>query len=119
MKSFNSFKYIYNHMQDVLKMTYLTQITRKKFLNASGALLAAESLPEITSAADESGGQGTEPPDVILINTDDLGQRLESYGVETVETPTIQALAERGVQFENAFTASPSCSQSRSALATG
>ncbi|MCF6177034.1 MAG: sulfatase-like hydrolase/transferase [Victivallaceae bacterium] len=41
------------------------------------------------------------------------------YGHETVQTPNMQALAERGVVFENAYCPSPLCLPSRSAFISG
>lgn len=99
--------------------------TRKRFLETSGSLIGAAALNSLFGSATARGTEQTNPdtgqkkPNILLITTDDLGQRLESYGVDTVETPTINALAEEGVKFENAFTAAPSCGQSRAALATG
>lgn len=58
-------------------------------------------------------------PNVVLITSHDLGQHLGSYGVDTVDTPNIDALADRGVQFGNAFTTTPVCSPSRGSLLTG
>jgi N-sulfoglucosamine sulfohydrolase len=58
-------------------------------------------------------------PNVVLITPHDLGQHLGCYGVSTVDTPAVDGLAERGVRFENSFTATPSCSPARAAIATG
>jgi choline-sulfatase len=41
------------------------------------------------------------------------------YGDSLVQTPNIDALAARGVRFENAYTACPICVPARAALATG
>jgi choline-sulfatase len=41
------------------------------------------------------------------------------YGNETVKTPNMQALAERGIVFENAYCPSPLCMPSRSAFVAG
>lgn len=93
--------------------------TRNAFLKAGGALLGA-GLGGVSATGGAAAVEpDPDPPNVVLINCDDLGQRLESYGVSTMRTPTIEALAADGVRFENAFTAAPSCSSSRAALATG
>jgi len=55
---------------------------------------------------------------VVLIHTDDTGRYIEPYGYG-VSTPALQALAEEGVLFRNAFAAAPTCSPSRGALVTG
>lgn len=58
-------------------------------------------------------------PNVILILTDDHGAHLSALGTPGLSTPNIDALAERGMLFTNAFAAVPSCSPSRSSINTG
>lgn len=58
-------------------------------------------------------------PNVALITSHDLGQHLGCYGIETVETPNLDGLADSGVRFANAVTTTPVCSPSRGSLLTG
>jgi N-sulfoglucosamine sulfohydrolase len=58
-------------------------------------------------------------PNVIMITCHDIGQHLNSYGVKTVRTPSIDKLAEKGVVFRNAFSTSGVCSPGRGSLHTG
>jgi hypothetical protein len=58
-------------------------------------------------------------PNVVLVTADDLGLHLGYYGDRTVPTPNIDALAEDGVLFENAYATSALCSPSRSTFLTG
>ncbi len=58
-------------------------------------------------------------PNILLINADDLGLQLSSYGDQNIQTPVLDKLAREGVRFTNAYVASPSCSPSRAALLTG
>ncbi len=62
----------------------------------------------------------TSPPNVLFILPDDL--RADFLGVScpgVVRTPNIDSLAERGVSFNRAYTASPICAPSRVSMATG
>ena len=58
-------------------------------------------------------------PNVLLITSHDTGRHLGCYGVETVQTPHLDALAAEGVRFTNYFTAVPVCSPSRGVMLTG
>ena len=57
--------------------------------------------------------------DVVLITTHDIGRHLHCYGVKSVASPYLDALAARGVLFTSAFATAPQCSPSRATLATG
>lgn len=57
-------------------------------------------------------------PNILYIHTHDIGRYAQPYGY-AVPTPNIQALAEEGVLFRQAFCANPTCSASRAALLTG
>lgn len=60
------------------------------------------------------------PPNIILINADDLGYGdLGCYGAKLVQTPNIDKLASEGRRFTDAHTASAVCSPSRYGLLTG
>ncbi|MBK8516124.1 MAG: arylsulfatase [Saprospiraceae bacterium] len=59
-------------------------------------------------------------PNIILIVADDLGYGdLSSYGATKIKTPNIDALANQGVKFNNAYAASSMCSPSRYSILTG
>lgn len=58
-------------------------------------------------------------PNLLLILVDDLGKEwIGCYGAEGIETPHIDALAEGGMRFQNAY-AMPQCTPSRLTLLTG
>lgn len=60
-----------------------------------------------------------EKPHLLQIVCHDLGRHLGAYGITTVHTPTLDALAAQGARCDRAFCTSPGCSPSRAALATG
>ena len=60
-----------------------------------------------------------ERPNIVWIITDDSSSDLGAYGNKFVSTPNIDRLAREGVKFTNAFTTSPDCTPSRTALAVG
>src|SRR5215204_5543907 len=57
-------------------------------------------------------------PNIVYIHSHDTGRYVQPYGRQVV-TPNMQRLADQGLLFRNAFSASPSCSPSRAALLTG
>ena len=60
------------------------------------------------------------PPNIILINADDLGYGdLGCYGATKVQTPNIDRIAREGRRFTDAHSASAVCSPSRYGLMTG
>lgn len=61
----------------------------------------------------------TDQCNVVLIHCHDLGRFVGTYGVDTVRTPHLDALAAEGVVFDRAFAAAPQCSPARAALFTG
>ncbi len=58
-------------------------------------------------------------PNIIIITTHDTGRHFGCYGIDTVNTPAIDAIAEDGFKFTRYFTTSPVCSPSRGAMLTG
>ena len=63
-------------------------------------------------------------PNILWISTHDINPDLGCYagvwpGAEYAHTPNLDALARRGVRFDNAFAAAPICAPARSAIATG
>ena len=79
-----------------------------------GAALAALSATPLGSRAQE-----TPPPNILLILAEDIGPQFGCYGDGVARTPNADRLATEGVLFTSAYTSSPVCSPSRSALMTG
>jgi arylsulfatase A len=64
-------------------------------------------------------GRAAERPNLVLIMADDLGYEcLGAYGGRSYRTPNLDALAERGLRFDNCFS-TPKCSPSRVTILTG
>lgn len=58
-------------------------------------------------------------PDILWIVVDDMSANLGCYGETAIATPNLDRLAREGTRFARAYTTSPVCSPSRSALITG
>lgn len=88
--------------------------TRRGFLKTltAGTVLAATG--RAARAAD------TRPPNVVIILSDDQGAvDVGCYGASDLQTPSLDALAARGLRFTQFYVAAPVCSPSRAALLTG
>lgn len=81
-------------------------------------LKTASTLPFVTSTA--LSGQAQDLPNILPVMSDNHSwNHLGCYGDPVVEPPIIDAMAERGVRFTNAYCASPSCAPARAGLLTG
>jgi len=59
-------------------------------------------------------------PNIVLIMADQLAPQFTStYGHPLVQTPNMDALAERGMRFDNAYCNSPLCAPSRASFMSG
>jgi N-sulfoglucosamine sulfohydrolase len=56
---------------------------------------------------------------IVLILADDMGYHMSCVGTPGVKTPNIDALAQKGTLFTEAFSVCSSCSPSRSSILTG
>ncbi|MCC5930168.1 MAG: arylsulfatase [Cyclobacteriaceae bacterium] len=64
--------------------------------------------------------QSDKLPNIIFIMADDLGYGdLGVYGQKLIQTPAIDALANEGIRFTQAYAGGPVCTPSRSVLMTG
>ena len=59
-------------------------------------------------------------PNILFLFPDQLRRDfLSCYGASFIQTPNIDSIAERGVRYDNAYSASPLCVPARTALMTG
>jgi len=78
--------------------------------------LKREYLAELARSAERESAR----PNLVVILFDDLGYGdIGAYGSRSIRTPHIDRLAEQGVLFRQAYSASPYCSASRAGLLTG
>lgn len=69
---------------------------------------------------DKNKDSATSDVNVVLIVSDDHGMNdLGCYGNSAIQTPNLDALAEEGVRFTNAYCTSASCTASRSVILSG
>lgn len=59
------------------------------------------------------------PPNVVFILAEDQGAHLGALGTPGLETPSLDALAARGVLFTRAYTPYPVCSAAKASIYTG
>lgn len=111
-------------------------LTRRKFIKkvATGGLSLAiggtayscaskpllnypEEQPDIVK---KISGYSNNPPNIIIINADDLGYGdLGCYGSSAIKTPFLDSLAKQGVRFTDFNTSDSVCTPSRAGLLTG
>ena len=71
------------------------------------------------SASDQP-AKSEQRQNIIVVMADDHAQwALGAYGLDQIETPNIDWLAEQGILFENAMSSAPVCSPSRASFYTG
>ena len=73
-------------------------------------------LPICTNAETHAAGR---PNFIILMSDNQSWNHLGSYGDPVVQTPNIDAIAEQGIRFDNAFASAPSCTPARASFLTG
>jgi arylsulfatase A-like enzyme len=89
------------------------RFTRRTLLGSTAAILATRSACAVA-------GKGLARPNIIFIMADDLGYAdLSCYGRREYQTPNIDKLAAQGVLLKQAYSNSPVCSATRTALITG
>ena len=90
-----------------------SRIGRRQFIAGAVATTALPALPTISLSQSRL-------PNVLFILADDLGYGdLSCFGRPDYTTPNLDRLAQQGVRFANAYSASPVCTPTRCAFVTG
>ncbi|MGD2294351.1 MAG: sulfatase [Candidatus Aminicenantes bacterium] len=99
----------------------MMELKRREFLKALGTGVVTLSLPSLVSLS--SGCRRSlrlEKPNIILILVDDMGWTdAACYGSRYYETPNIDRLAARGMQFTDSYASCAVCSPTRASIMTG
>ena len=92
-------------------------VTRSAFLFLAFLFVSCSS--EQVAAVSENAADKSSPPNILLICIDDLRPELNSFGVDYISSPHIDALAAQGRGFRRHYVQAPTCGASRYALLTG
>ncbi|MFX1269893.1 MAG: sulfatase-like hydrolase/transferase, partial [Promethearchaeota archaeon] len=94
----------------------MKQLLNKVITISCACLLGA--LTFISTSCSNSHDE--EPMNVVFILADDMGWNQVGYnGTNYYETPNIDRIAREGIRFNNAYSANPVCSPTRSSIMTG
>ena len=83
------------------------------------SLLACLEAPAQTDVAGTINKPASKKPNILLLYMDDLRPQLNAYGHEQIISPNIDALANRSVQFTQAYSNVSVCGASRASMLTG
>src|SRR6476620_11127039 len=97
-------------------MSQQSAISRRRFVQTT----AASSLALAGIGRGRPASAQSTKPNIVFILADDLGYAdLSCYGQRDYTTPNIDRLATEGLKFRQAYSNSPDCSATRTALITG
>src|ERR687897_651010 len=94
--------------------------SKTRFACFAALFLAVVAAVRIAPTRADVPTQGTAPPNILLIQADDLGYGdLSVYGQGRFQTPALDGIAKRGIRFTQYYAGSTVCAPSRCALMTG
>ena len=82
-------------------------------------LLGCSDAPLQTDFGSTLSEPTSKKPNILLLYMDDLRPQLNSYGYQQVISPNIDALANRSIQFTQAYSNVSVCGASRASMLTG
>ena len=97
-------------------MGHVTQGVTRRSLLAGGAAGFAATL---TSSQALASSKQQERPNILWLVSEDNNPFIGCYGDKLAHTPTIDALAKKGLLFRNAYSNAPVCAPSRFGILTG
>ena len=77
------------------------------------------SAPARSQAEPVSGRDAVVRPNILWLSSEDNGPHLGAYGDEVATTPRLDALAQRGMLYERAWSNAPVCAPARTAIISG
>ncbi|MHC4171930.1 MAG: sulfatase family protein [Planctomycetota bacterium] len=95
-------------------------MNRRDFLKTAGLTAAALAVPGCSDSLRTSGKASADKPNFVIVFCDDVGYAdVGVFGAKGYQTPNLDRMAAKGVQFTDFYAAAPSCTPSRAALMTG
>ena len=79
----------------------------------------AGTVSGLVGSAASAKGSGQDRPNILWLVSEDNNPYIGAYGDKIAHTPTLDALARKGVLYKNAFSTGPVCATSRFAILTG
>jgi arylsulfatase A-like enzyme len=92
----------------------MSTASRREILAGGAALTAASINPQAIAAAPPSGR-----PNILWLVSEDNNPFIGAYGDTLAHTPTLDAMAERGILYRNVYTNAPVCAPTRFSIITG
>ncbi|WP_446653477.1 sulfatase-like hydrolase/transferase [Blastomonas sp.] len=89
------------------------RISRRSVLGSAAGLAVAARSPALAKAGKP------DRPNILWIVSEDNNPLIGAYGDELAHTPTIDALAQKGLLFRNVYSNAPVCAPSRFGILTG
>jgi arylsulfatase A-like enzyme len=82
-------------------------------------LIVVSTALAILSCNTKETNQDQHQPNIIWLMAEDMSTDLSCYGMEGLQTPNLDKLAEEGILYNNCFSTNPICSPNRSAMLVG
>ncbi|AMV30835.1 Arylsulfatase [Pirellula sp. SH-Sr6A] len=90
-----------------------------RLLPIFGSWLVMLLLPSLSSAQSNSPGNSPARPNILWITSEDNGPQLGCYGDRFASSPHIDALAAKGLRFNQCWSNAPVCAPARTTIITG